>query len=495
MTHHSPVGAVPVDSARRRRGRALLATLPDPREQDRLAAESDRRAREAHRLVDASERPRSHITLPEYRRGRAPANKGRRFPVEVLATEEVQAILGRLPRRGPSGARNRALIVLLWRGGLRIAEALALLPKDVDLLLGMVTILEGKGAKRRVVATDRMTRRYLEAWLTERAKLGVGDDAPLFCTVSRDADGPGRPVQSSTVREMLKLYARKAGIKKRVHPHCLRHTHAFELSLEGIPVALIQAQLGHADLSMTEHYLRHLSPTQLLERIGQRACPDDPTPEQQTTTAALSAGAPVLTASPQPSALAGMDPPEPPPAKIKGQRAPHGQAAQRALDALMANGGTATQAQLRRALGISPAALLPQLHKLHDAGAILRVGFDQNRHSIIWKVAPPPVVMHPVVELRAPRNGEGPRRVLDAIDALGGRGSQAELARLLNLDPETVRGHCLTLEAEAQLERGGLDKSNSRRGSQVWKLPPVAHARYRVSRGGGYSMRLTLPAK
>jgi site-specific recombinase XerD/DNA-binding Lrp family transcriptional regulator len=499
--HHQPTQAGAEEAPRSSRGGkrrpAHLAALPDPREQERLGAEADRRAREllserAGTLVDASGRLRSHITLSEYRQGRAPANKGRRFPVEVLAPEEVQAILDQLPKRGPSGARNRALIVLLWRSGLRIAEALALLPKDVDLLLGMVTVLEGKGAKRRVVGIDRMARRYLQAWLPERAKLGVGDDEPVFCTVSRDAGGPGRPVGASTVRETLKRYARKAGVKKRVHPHGLRHTHAFELSLEGLPVALIQAQLGHADLAMTEHYLRHLSPTQLLERIAQRACPDDPVTQEPTTAAALSAGAPVRTTAPPPT-RARMDPPEPPPAKVKGQPAPRGQGAQRVLDALVANGGSATQAQLRRALGISGPSLLRQLHGLHDRGAILRTGFDHNR-SVIWKVAPPPARLRPMVELRCPPNGEGPRRVLDAVDALGGRGSQAELARLLDLSPNTVHDHCLTLEAERQLVRGGLDKSTSRRGSQVWRLAPAA-SRYRLGLGGGYTMRLTAPPR
>jgi len=57
-----------------------------------------------------------------------------------------------------------------------------------------------------------------------RAKLGVGADAPLFCTVSNDAGGLGRPLGSSSVRVMLNRNARKAGITKRVHPHGLRHT-------------------------------------------------------------------------------------------------------------------------------------------------------------------------------------------------------------------------------------------------------------------------------
>ncbi len=156
----------------------------------------------------------------------------------MLTPEEVQAILDALPRGGPAAIRDRALIVVLWRAGLRVAEALALRPKDVDLELvkrvgyGAVTVLEGKGAKRRVAAIDRMACRYLEAWLPARAKLGLGPDAPLFCTVRHGQ--PGGPVNASAVRHMLKRYARKAGVTKRVHPHGLRHTHASEFSLEDV---------------------------------------------------------------------------------------------------------------------------------------------------------------------------------------------------------------------------------------------------------------------
>lgn len=503
MANAVPAGAASAGattpSSRRGRGRrtASLAALPNPREQEQLTAEATHLAQErlaaaaaaGTPLVDRTGRQRSPITLPEYRARRAPANKGRRYPAEVLVTSEVQALLDALPRRGASGSRNRALIVVLWRVGLRIGEALALAPKDLDLELGSITVLQGKGAKRRVVAVDRMTRRYLEAWLAERSRLGIGEDTPLFCTVSRDVAGVGRSMGAPSVREMLKRYARKAGLRKRVHPHGLRHTCAFELSEAGIPMTHIQQQLGHEDLAMTDHYVRHLAPRHLFASIGERACPDEGVVPLPSTSLALSGGTPAP-AGPSPSPLVGMDPPEPKPAAVALGRGLVLRA--QLLEAIAANGGAATQGQLRRSLGVSRPALLAHLHALHSEGAIIRTGLDRNR-SIIWKVAPPPVVLRRTAQLRCPPNGEGPLRVLDALDALDGRASQAELARLLELDPETVRGHCVTLEATGQLVRGGLDKSTSRRGSQVWTFPSAARSRYRVGLTSGYSMQLRVP--
>jgi hypothetical protein len=81
--------------------------------------------------------------------------------------------------------------------------------------------------------------------------------------------------------------------------------------------------------------------------------------------------------------------------------------------------------------------------------------------------------LDPRVELGSrARDGHGPQRVLEAIGALGGRASQAQLAGILGVIPGTVGRHCHILEARGELVRGGLDKATSGRGSQVWKLPP-----------------------
>lgn len=217
-------------------------------------------------LIDG--RRRSPITLPGYRLGMKPANYGQKYPAEILTREEISKLLAACSRRGPSGLRNRALIVVMWRTGLRIAEALALHRKDVDLQHGTITVLHGKGDRRRTVGIDPQALALLEQWIVRRRELGIGPASPLFCTISKPR--PGRPVKDSYVREALKDLARKAGIEKRVHPHGLRHTHAAELAREGVPLHIIRRQLGHADLAMTARYIEHLTPMDVISAMQQR---------------------------------------------------------------------------------------------------------------------------------------------------------------------------------------------------------------------------------
>ena len=101
---------------------------------------------------------------------------------DLLSHEEIDRLLRACSRRAPSGRRNRALIAVLWRCGLRISESLALGVKDVDLAGFSVTVQHGKSG-RRVVGLDLGTALLLDQWLVSRRKLRVGSQAPLFCTL------------------------------------------------------------------------------------------------------------------------------------------------------------------------------------------------------------------------------------------------------------------------------------------------------------------------
>lgn len=183
---------------------------------------------------------------------------------EILTPDEVKALVYACSNRAPTGIRNRALITVMYRGGLRLGEALALRPKDVDPGRGTLTVLHGKGDRRRTVGLDPGAMALVVRWLERRKTLGVGSRAPLLCTLD------GRSLKPSYVRTLLPRLARKVGIEKRVHPHGFRHTMAYELMMEGVPVPIIQRQLGHASLATTDRYLRAIAPADVIGAMQRR---------------------------------------------------------------------------------------------------------------------------------------------------------------------------------------------------------------------------------
>ncbi len=156
------------------------------------------------------------------------------------------------------------MIVTLYRAGLRISEALALLPKDLDAEAGTVRVLHGKGDKARLVGIDAGALAEIQRWLDRRSALGISAWKPIFCTLE------GGNVSPDYVRGLMKRLAAKAGITKRVHAHGLRHTHASELRAEGIDLGVISKQLGHAGLQTTVRYLDHVAPQQVVDAIKGR---------------------------------------------------------------------------------------------------------------------------------------------------------------------------------------------------------------------------------
>ena len=206
---------------------------------------------------------RSPVTQASYRLGKEPPNKGMKLPPEVLTTDEMFRLIDACGR-GPAGRRNRALITAMWRAGLRVGEALALYPKDVDLNNGRITILHGKGDKRRVVAIDPQAAAILDIWARERQDLGLTGRHLYFCVISSPCRG--QKLGDAYVRELCKRLAVKAGIEKRVHPHGFRHTYASYLG-EQLPPHVVQRMLGHTSLAVTVRYLDHLSPSAAIEAV------------------------------------------------------------------------------------------------------------------------------------------------------------------------------------------------------------------------------------
>lgn len=202
------------------------------------------------------------------RRGLPAPNAGQKFPAEILSRAEFNALLAACSRRGSAGQRNAAMFAVMCRSGLRIAETLALLPKDVDLAAGTITILRGKGSKRRVVGLDAAAGALVERWQDRRRRLGVGPGRPLFCQIQRPH--VGEPLAPTAARAALQRAAARAGLEKRVHPHGLRHTNAYELAMENVPLPVIRAHLGHSKIATTAHYIDHLAPAAAIQAIAGR---------------------------------------------------------------------------------------------------------------------------------------------------------------------------------------------------------------------------------
>ena len=218
-------------------------------------------------LLDCAGRRRSPATLASFHQGHSPRIKGLRYPPDPPTVEEIITVM-RVAGDDPDGFRLRGLIVVLWRSGLRISEALALTESDLDADRGAILVRRGKGGKRREVGMDRWAWDQLAPWLAYRATLPVG---ALFCILRGSTRG--RPCSPAGVRVQLRNAAHRAGVRRRFAPHQLRHAHAVEMSREGVPIVVIQRQLGHADLGITSTYLRGIDNTEIIHTVHERPTP------------------------------------------------------------------------------------------------------------------------------------------------------------------------------------------------------------------------------
>lgn len=222
---------------------------------------------------------RSPVTRPGYNKGRRPANKGRRTRPDPLPTHVVAQLLEAcVPLKdGPtyelSALRLKCLIVVLWRTGMRISEALALTEHDLHIDTRTVHIAHGKGNKARDVALDAWGWAYIQPWLLARATLPPGE---LFCVLV----GPtaGRAMSANDARRQCRWLEKRSGVRHRIHPHQFRHTCASDMRDAGEDWLTIQTQLGHAHIGVTQVYFRGIPNTKILEPLKQRRAPMMPVP-------------------------------------------------------------------------------------------------------------------------------------------------------------------------------------------------------------------------
>jgi site-specific recombinase XerD len=188
-------------------------------------------------------------------------------PADPPTVTEIVAVMQIVGDR-LHGRRLRGLVAVLWRAGLRIDEALALHEADLDRRRGSLLVRHGKGGRRREVGLDDWGWQELEPWLTARVTLPVG---PLFCIINGRTRG--RPWTTSGARAELRRAAARAGVRRRFAPHQLRHAHAVEMAREGVPLIVIQRQLGHSNLGITSVYLQGIDNAEIIETVHARRAP------------------------------------------------------------------------------------------------------------------------------------------------------------------------------------------------------------------------------
>jgi integrase len=218
-------------------------------------------------VLDAVGRRRSPATMPGVHAGRPPRNKGLRYPADPPTVEEIVAVM-RIAGDGGHGRRLRGLIVVLWRAGLRVDEALALREANLDRRRGSILVRRGKGGRPREIAMDDWGWQELEPWLIVRVALPIG---PLFCVINGRTRG--RPWTSSGARAELRRAAARASVRRRFAPHQLRHAHAVEMAREGVPLIVIQRQPGHSNLGITSVHRQGLDNTEIIETVHARRAP------------------------------------------------------------------------------------------------------------------------------------------------------------------------------------------------------------------------------
>jgi site-specific recombinase XerD len=184
--------------------------------------------------------------------------------------EEIIAVM-RAAGQSAHGARARALIVLLWRAGLRINEALMLSETDLEPRRGAVLVRHRKGGKRREVGMDDWAWEQLEPWRQHRLELPVG---PFLCVL--DGATRGGAWSKTGARAELRRLAAAGGVRRRFAPHQLRHAHAVEMAREGVPLPVIQRQLGHTNLGVTSTYLQGIDTTEIINTIHAQTAPSIP---------------------------------------------------------------------------------------------------------------------------------------------------------------------------------------------------------------------------
>ncbi len=209
-----------------------------PRSQARLI--SGIRAFYRFLLMDGeiSENPSSLLESPR---------TGLRLP-EVLTVGEIDRMVGIIDLSKPEGHRNKAIIETIYGCGLRVSELVNLRLTDIHRNEGFVKIT-GKGNKQRLVPIGHRTLREIDLYKIDRNRLPVIHDENIVFLNRR-----GRKLTRSMIFAITRDLAERAGIKKNISPHTLRHSFATHMIEAGADLRAVQEMLGHESIITTEIY-------------------------------------------------------------------------------------------------------------------------------------------------------------------------------------------------------------------------------------------------
>jgi integrase/recombinase XerC len=186
--------------------------------------------------------PADELASPKVRRG---------LPT-LLSTDAAKEVVETPAASSPEGARDRAILEILYGSGLRVSEACDLDVDAVDLRAASARVL-GKGRKERMVPLGPPCVAALRAWLVLRPAVvhprrGTQDPRALFLTVR------GARLYPRAVWKLVRDYGALGAGRADLHPHALRHTCATHMLDGGADLRAIQELLGHASLSTTQRY-------------------------------------------------------------------------------------------------------------------------------------------------------------------------------------------------------------------------------------------------
>ena len=177
------------------------------------------------------------------------ATRGSRPLPNFLSVDEVDRLLTQPDARTAQGARDQAMLEVLYASGLRVSELVALPLSAIDPQAGVVRV-RGKGGKERIVPVGERARNCLSTYLSAARQrlLGLRRSPDLFVTPR------GGRMTRQGFWKLIGRHARAAGIGQRVYPHSLRHSFATHLLERGADLRAVQAMLGHADIATTQIY-------------------------------------------------------------------------------------------------------------------------------------------------------------------------------------------------------------------------------------------------